>query len=466
MFQSLYQEIAYNDPFLAFAPFAHQKGSIFLDSAPSSAYQWPAGTGRYSFFANDPVYSLSSKNGKITFKSESLEGNPFNILQESLKEFKCEPHTNLPPWQGGIAGYFSYDLCHHLEKLPRSKQDDMQFDDILLGYYDVVVAYDHLEKKAWVISTGYPEQDESKRLQRAKERLDECIVRLQSADQVSLTSPSPLPALTCNFTTEAYQQAVQKVIDYAYAGDIFQANLSRRLSATLPEGYDLLALYQKLRTENPAPFSAFFNMAPTCLLSSSPERFLKSDQGKIETRPIKGTRKRSTDAQEDARLAQELLNSEKDQAENVMIVDLMRNDLSKVCEPFSVQVPSLLALESYATVHHLVSIVTGTLKPGLDNVDLLKATFPGGSITGAPKIRAMEIIAELEPNQRGPYCGAIGYIGFDGNMDTNITIRTLAVKENKICFQVGGGIVADSTPLEEYGETETKAAALTRVLTK
>lgn len=266
MSQPLYQEIAYHDPFLAFAPFANQKGSIFLDSALSTIHQWPAGTGRYSFFAIDPVYCLSSKNGKITFKGESLEGNPFEVLQESLKEFKCDLHTNLPPWQGGVAGYFSYDLCHHLENLPRPKQDDMQFDDMLLGYYDVVITYDHLEKKAWVVSTGYPEKEESKRRQRAKIRLDECVARLQNEEKVSLTPPSPLPALTCNFSDEAYQQAVQKVIDYIYAGDIFQANLSRRLSANLPEGYDLLALYQKMRTENPAPFSAFINMAPTYLL--------------------------------------------------------------------------------------------------------------------------------------------------------------------------------------------------------
>lgn len=463
--QSLYQEITYKDPFLDFSSFAGQKGSIFLDSASSSSHEWPIGTGRYSFFSYDPVYTFTSKNGKITFQDQTFEGNPFDVLQKSLTEFKCTNHPTLPPWQGGVAGYFSYDLCHHLEKLP-SPKDDLGFDDLALGYYDIVAAYDHKDKKAWVISTGYPEIEESKRLKRAKERLDDFTTRIQNAKPISLKTPSPLPALDCNFTSKGYQEAVQKVIDYIYAGDIFQANLSRRLSADLPDGYDPLSLYQKLRNENPAPFSAYFNAAPTYILSSSPERFLKSNQGKIETRPIKGTRKRSTDPKEDAKLARELLESEKDQAENVMIVDLMRNDVSKVCEPFSVGVPSLLELESYATVHHLVSTVVGTLKPELDNIDLLKATFPGGSITGAPKIRAMEIIAELEPSQRGPYCGSIGYIGFDGNMDTNIAIRTLTVQENKICFQVGGGIVADSHPLEEYIETETKAAALTKILTK
>ncbi|NBT86007.1 MAG: aminodeoxychorismate synthase, component I, partial [Alphaproteobacteria bacterium] len=413
-----------------------------------------------------PIYTFTSKNREIIFKNQTLEGSPFDVLQESLAEFKSVNNPNLPPWQGGVAGYFSYDLCYHLEKLPRPFQDDLEFDDLILGYYDVVVAYDHEEKKAWVISTGYPENEESKWLQKAKERLDDFVMRIQDAKPKSLTPPLPLADLECNFTRETYQQAVQKVIDYIYAGDVFQTNLSRRINGDLPAGYDLLALYQKLRSENPAPFSAYFNAAPTYLLSSSPERFLKSDQGKIETRPIKGTRKRSTDPLEDAKLARELLESEKDQAENVMIVDLMRNDLSKVCEPFSVEVPSLLALESYATVHHLVSTVVGTLKPEFNNVDLLKATFPGGSITGAPKIRAMEIIAELEPSQRGPYCGSVGYIGFDGNMDTNIAIRTLTVRQNKISFHVGGGIVADSNPLEEYIETETKAAALTKILTK
>ena len=466
MFQPLYQEITYNDPFLDFSSFANQKGSIFLDSAHSLDHKWPIGTGGYSFWSCDPIYTFTSKNREIIFKNQTLEGSPFDVLQESLAEFKSVNNPNLPPWQGGVAGYFSYDLCYHLEKLPRPFQDDLEFDDLILGYYDVVVAYDHEEKKAWVISTGYPENEESKWLQKAKERLDDFVMRIQDAKPKSLTPPLPLADLECNFTRETYQQAVQKVIDYIYAGDVFQTNLSRRINGDLPAGYDLLALYQKLRSENPAPFSAYFNAAPTYLLSSSPERFLKSDQGKIETRPIKGTRKRSTDPLEDAKLARELLESEKDQAENVMIVDLMRNDLSKVCEPFSVEVPSLLALESYATVHHLVSTVVGTLKPEFNNVDLLKATFPGGSITGAPKIRAMEIIAELEPSQRGPYCGSVGYIGFDGNMDTNIAIRTLTVRQNKISFHVGGGIVADSNPLEEYIETETKAAALTKILTK
>jgi len=455
MKQALYQEIAYHDPFPMFSAFAHKKGAIFLDSA---------GIGRYSFWAMDPLKTLTSKNGEIYFQGKTFEGDPFLVLQESLKEFKLAPHTDLPSWQGGVAGYFSYDLCHHLEKLPRPGLDDFEFPDLVLGYYDVVAAYDHQDKKAWVFSTGYPEHVEEKRLKGAQRRLDEFLKQLAEAKPLSLGQPDALPGLNCNFTPETYQESVQKVIDYIYAGDIFQANLSRRLSANLPEGYDFLSLYGKLRQENPAPFSAYFNAAPTNILSSSPERFLKLDQGSVETRPIKGTRRRSEDPKLDLELAQELLNSEKDQAENIMIVDLMRNDLSKVCEPFSVQVPSLLALETYATVHHLVSTVTGTLKQGLDAVDLLRATFPGGSIAGAPKIRAMEIIAELEQVQRGPYCGSIGYIGFDGTMDLSITIRTLAAQGNKICFQIGGGIVADSTPFGEFQETETKAVALTKAL--
>ena len=466
MFESLYQEIDYNDPSLVFSNFANQKGSIFLDSTPSSDYTWPSGTGRYSFWACDPVCFLSSKNQQVSFKGEDFKGNPFDVLQESLTEFKCTNHSDLPPWQGGVAGYFSYDLCHHLEKLPKAIHDDFRFDDLVLGYYDVVVTYDHQYKKSWVISTGYPETDESKRLQKAKNRLDYFVARVQNVKPKLCNSLPLLSDLDSNFTPKNYQKAVKKIIDYIYAGDIFQANLSRRVGTTLPEGYDIFGLYQKIRSQNPSPFSAFFNSDPTYLLSSSPERFLKSEQGKVETRPIKGTRKRSIILEKDTELAEELLRSEKDQAENIMIVDLMRNDLSKVCEPFSVQVPSLLQLESYPTVHHLVSTVVGNLKPGLDNIDLLKATFPGGSITGAPKIRAMEIIAELETNQRGPYCGSIGYIGFNGNMDTNIAIRTLTIQGNKICFQVGGGIVADSNPVDEYEETEVKAAALMEILSK
>lgn len=254
--------------------------------------------------------------------------------------------------------------------------------------------------------------------------------------------------------------AVQKVIDYIHAGDIFQANLTQRFTADLPKDFSPYGFYQNLRAINPALFAAYLNFDGFSIASSSPERFLKLDHKKAETRPIKGTRPRHTDPQCDQKNATDLAQSAKDRAENTMIVDLLRNDLSKVCTPHSVHVPELCAVHSFASVHHLVSTVTGELEEGQTALDLLAGCFPGGSITGAPKVRAMEIISELEACPRGPYCGAIGYIGFDGNMDTNIVIRTVVFKDNLAAAQVGGGIVADSDPLAEYNETLDKARAL------
>jgi para-aminobenzoate synthetase component 1 len=266
--------------------------------------------------------------------------------------------------------------------------------------------------------------------------------------------------MTSNFARPAYEAAVARVVEYILAGDIFQANLSQRFLAELPPGLDAFGLYLRLRQRNPAPFAAYLDAGGVQIASASPERFLELRGRQVETRPIKGTRPRGATPEEDRRLGEELLGSEKDRAENVMIVDLLRNDLSRVCRDHTVLTPEICVLESFATVHHLVSTVTGELRPGLDAVDLLRATFPGGSITGAPKIRAMEIIAELEPTARGPYCGAIGWMGADGWMDTSITIRTFAIRDGKVAFQAGGGIVADSDPAAEYEETLAKARAL------
>jgi para-aminobenzoate synthetase component 1 len=272
-----------------------------------------------------------------------------------------------------------------------------------------------------------------------------------------------------DLSADQYRRAVRRTIDYIEAGDIYQANITQRFQAHLPPGFDRpglerLALYDELRRRNPATFAAFIDFGETALLSSSPERFLKVEAGVIETRPIKGTRPRGSSPALDAALGRELLASEKDRAENLMIVDLLRNDLGRVAKLGSVQVPVLIGLESYATVHHLVSVVTAALDDGKTAVDLLRAAFPGGSVTGAPKIRAMEIIAELEPTERGPYCGAIGYLSAGGAMDTNIVIRTLLIDGDRISFQVGGGIVADSDPQAEWEESLTKAKALIETL--
>ena len=269
--------------------------------------------------------------------------------------------------------------------------------------------------------------------------------------------------LRSSFSREAYLEAVERVREYIFAGDIFQANLSQRLEAPLDE--PAWELYKRLRAINPAPFAAYIETGEATIMSASPERFLRvSTDRTVETRPIKGTSPRGIGPEHDAALGQALIESEKDRAENLMIVDLLRNDLSRVCVPGTVRVPELFLLENYPTVHHLVSTVVGVLPPKADAVDLLQASFPGGSITGAPKVRAMEIIAELEPSRRGVYCGSIGYLSVTGALDTNIVIRTYLALERRVYFSVGGGIVADSDPTAEYEETLTKARALIAAL--
>lgn len=329
----------------------------------------------------------------------------------------CVPDAEIP-FSGGAAGYFGYDGFG------------------AVGIYTNLYAYNHREQQGYFIGDGVLERS-----------IDE-VRDGAELDWVSTVS------------SKEYQSRVQKVIDYIYAGDIFQANISQRFEADLPPEFDAFIHYLGLRERNPAPFGGYFDAGNLQIASCSPERFLVVTGGRVETKPIKGTSPRSHDPAQDKINAETLLNSIKDRAENIMIVDLLRNDLSKVCEAASVKVEKLCALESFARVHHLVSTVSGTLRQEHDALDLLQACFPGGSITGAPKIRAMEIIAELEDAPRGPYTGALGYIGFDGRMDMNILIRSIVYKDGKASLNVGGGITAQSNPTEEYQETLDKAAGL------
>ena len=458
MARLLVEAVDYSDPLRVFARFARSPGAIFLDSAMTGS-----AIGRYSFIAADPFLTLKARNGWIEDGESHLTGDPFAALAERLARYPVESEPDLPPFQTGAAGYFAYDLAHHLERLPHHRVDDQPLPDLLLGFYDWTLAFDHEKQRAWLMASGHPAKSTSKRRSRAAARI--AAVRRRIAEPVDLPSDPVRVTPKSDVERAPYEGRVRRVIDYILAGDIYQANISQRFSATLPPGADAFALYCALRKRNPAPFAAFIRHGDSAIVSASPERFLKLCDGHVETRPIKGTRPRGKTPAEDEALARELLTSEKDRAENLMIVDLLRNDLSRVCRDRSVEVPMLFGLESFATVHHLVSIVTGELVPGKTAIDLLRAAFPGGSITGAPKIRAMEIIAELEPTRRGPYCGSIGYIGFDGAMDTSIVIRTMAILGRQLTFQVGGGIVADSDPAAEYEESLTKARALIETLT-
>jgi para-aminobenzoate synthetase component 1 len=456
------EEIAFRDPLELYAPFAGDRHAVLLESALTDGVR-----GQHSYIAVEPFQLLTGRNGDISLGDRRLRGNPFAVLDVELRRFELSPLPGLPPLQGGAVGYFGYELAQHLERVPMARGDDMEFPDLVIGFHDVIIAVDHTERRAWVVSSGLPATKRGEQEQLAVERLRHILGRLKSALPPVVQTPSGSVAnLESNFTRPAYETAVRRVVEYILAGDIFQANLSQRFRAAIPSGLSGLDLYQRLRRVNPAPFAALIKSGDVEIVSASPERFLRLQQGKVETCPIKGTRPRGATPAADKALAAELLGSEKDRAENVMIVDLMRNDLSRVCRDGTVDVPKLCELEAFATVFHLVSTVTGTLQPDKRAVDLLAACFPGGSITGAPKIRAMEIIAELEPTRRGPYCGSIGYVGFDGSMDTSITIRTYGIKGGVVTFQAGGGIVADSKPADEYDETIAKARALISALTE
>lgn len=461
MNEPLVEELEWSVPHELFHGLAGEPFALFLDSATAAPDRNPDLHGRWSFIAFDPFDRLALRIEDGTA--------PFDFLKEKLAALpRIEASSGVPPFPGGAAGYFGYGLGRTLERLPREERpfaiDDQFLPDMALGFYDVVIAFDMMRKRAFIVSSGLPERDRHAQQARAKRRLAEIRERLSSLPPPPERRPSTSHALTSNFTREGYERAVARVVGYIHAGDIFQANLSQRFETELGEGDDPYALYLRLRAASPAPFSAFFNFEEGAIVSSSPERFLLCRNGEVETRPIKGTRPRGETPAEDRRLADELLASEKDRAENVMIVDLLRNDISRVCEDSSVSVEKLCELESFANVHHLVSTVRGKLRQGADVTDLLAACFPGGSVTGAPKRRAMEIIAELEPTARGPYCGAIGYLGADGNMDSSIAIRTMVVKGRRITFQAGGGIVADSDPAAEYEETLAKARDMRRVL--
>ena len=449
-----------------------QRHLLFLDSAQTTSL------GRYSFVSADPVQVLTSHQGWISQNGKFVGvADPLTVLADRLASFKLERIDGLPPFQGGAAGLFSYELGHHFEVLPRPRYNDFTIPDLAVGIYDWVIAFDHVAGQSWLISTGYPEPDPRRRQQQAQDRSEQVKRWLDRVpplprwgeigrDRIPIETPqfpvNGLPGITSNFDRESYLRRVARAIEYTHAGDCFQVNVAQRLLT--PARIAPLELYEKLRTRNPAPFAGYFDLGDHAIVSASPERFMCVRAGEVETRPIKGTRPRGKTPDEDQRLAQELLASPKDRAENVMIVDLLRNDLGRVCEYGSVRVESLCKLESYPFVHHLVSEVRGRLRTGLGPTDLLRASFPGGSVTGAPKIRVMEIIAELEQTARGPYCGCLGYLGFDGSMDTNLLIRTFVLGKGWLHFAVGGGIIADSTPEKEYAETWHKAEGLLRAL--
>ncbi len=449
------RSIPYQDPLNAFAAFADDPFVAFLDSAAEAG-----GRGRYSYIAADPFAKITATD-RPRLDGKPQNGDPFSVLQHQLTSRTVGADPDLPPFQSGAVGFLGYELARHLENLPGESETGLDMPDMAIGLYDTVAAFDTHERRAWIVASDtagpqYPDRAA------APERLAAMAVRIaEAAPGLGEIDWSEAGSWRPEVSRADYEDIVRRTVAYIHAGDIFQANITHRMLGRKPPGLTPFALYRRLRKLSPAPFAAYLKGDDHAIASASPERYLRlCADGRVSTRPIKGTRPRGDTHQADVALAEELMASEKDRAENLMIVDLLRNDLSRVCRIGSVEVSQLHALESFANVHHLVSEVRGRLTPNRDAVDLLRAAFPGGSITGAPKIRAMEIINELEPARRGPYCGAIAWMGFDGAMESSIVIRTLVIRDSDVVAQAGGGIVADSDPAAEYAETMDKAGAL------
>ena len=435
---------------------------VLLDGRLSGG--WDEG---HSYLAAEPFLMLRSQGHRVELewpdKKQVMEDNPFAILSEILAGYRIEPNSSMPPLIGGAIGYFGYDLGRLLERLPEDNPADALLPEMEIGFYDWVIAVENRSKKGYIISTGLPWGME----EAAREKVERVMWLLEKGRPQSWDEGVLRTSLRFRSETGrgAYLEMVDRAKEYICAGDVFQVNLSHRLSADAPVpdgGWQSGAwpLYTKLRAISPVSHGAYLGLGDAAVLSASPERFLRLAGRRVQTRPIKGTRPRGSAPEEDRRMAQDLLSSAKERAENVMIVDLLRNDIGKVCEIGSVRVPDICALEGYSSVWHLVSTVTGELRSDVDAVGLLTACFPGGSVTGAPKIRAMEIIEELEPTRRGIYCGAIGYISFSGDMDTSVAIRTLVFSGGRAYLQTGGAVVYDSEPAAEYEETLAKVKAV------
>jgi para-aminobenzoate synthetase len=458
-------------PYLLFQAFKDEPSPFFLDSGEN--YQE---LGSYSFMGSSPFLEATAYPDKLElFWPNRLQkvvnalgpSNCFDFLDHSFCKYQV---PNSPfPFSGGAVGFISYDLKNEIEKLPSISEDDLGMPLWRFAWYDGILVYDHQKKNYWLVACGMDEDGNcNSELADGRIRsLEQLLIRYElsvpNQPEDSISSQQTPSHIDPAVSKENYLKDLKRVIEYIYAGDIYQANLTQRFS--MPWNDDAWQLYTKLHLQNPAPFAAFLPYHDFQVLCSSPERFIRiNNNGTIETRPIKGTRPRKELPHEDEAQALALTTSLKDRAELTMIIDLERNDLGRVCQFGSVKVPDLIKLEKYPTVWHLVSTITGRLPKGLLPNEILRGIFPGGSITGAPKIRAMEIIEEIEPYRRGIYTGSIGYISYDGTWDMNIVIRTILIKDGKAYVHVGGGIVADSVPEDEYNETLDKAKALFRVL--
>lgn len=430
--------------------------------------------GRYSFLAVDPKMQISARGNLVTVKTDSQmeffeSANPLLVVREKTKAVKVAPLPGMPPFTGGAVGYAGYDVIRYVENLPNAPQDDRVLDDLSFSFYDSMLIFDNINKTLTVLALTFPGQFPSaeEAYQDANRRLDSIIEQLnRPTDDLSCVDanlPSgPLPAFHSNFTQSKFEESVRRCIEYVKAGDIFQVVISQRLE--VPVQCDPFEIYRSLRVLNPSPFMFFLRTDQATLVGSSPEIMCRVFNREVTVRPLAGTRPRGGTLAEDLRLEQELLADEKERAEHVMLVDLGRNDVGRVAKYGTIELPTLMAVERYSHVMHISSTVTGRLRDDCDAFDALLASLPAGTVSGAPKVRAMEIIDELEPHRRGPYAGAVGYIDYSENMDTCIALRTMVIKDGVAYIQAGAGLVADSDPTSEYNETINKATGLIRAI--
>lgn len=457
-------------PVSAFSKIAG-KNSFLLESVEGGE-----NIARYSFLGCDPYIILSSKNGDVTvsrqggLRRSAKEGkagcDPLKVLKELLSEFVPIKTDGLPRFHGGAVGYMGYDIVRYIEDISDTNPDDLNVPDCQFFLTDTLLVFDHVKHKIMIVSNARVEASPSKAYDEAVRKIDAIEKRLRRPVRlkpIEISRKSKRQAkLVSNMTKKGYESSVEKAKEYIKNGDIIQVVLSQRFKTPLKA--DAFDVYRALRAINPSPYMYYFSFADLKVVGTSPEIMVRLDDGTASIRPIAGTRPRGASADEDKKMENELLSDEKEKAEHIMLVDLARNDLGRVCENGSVKVEGLMSVEKYSHVMHIVSDVTGKLEKGRDSFDLFRASFPAGTVSGAPKIRAMQIIDELETVRRGPYAGAVGYFDFAGNMDTCITIRTIFIKGKNAYVQAGAGIVADSVPEKEYFETVNKAKAMFKAL--
>lgn len=416
--------------------------------------------GRYSIAAFDPEAIITGRNSKLEISQgeikQTLEGNPLHLLQDWLGQYQVEKLDELPDFQGGAIGFISYDYARYIEKLPNKATDDLQIPDIHFFIFKEYFVFDHEKELLWLLFL-YEKEDEYSIDERAAE-WERCWLEEKRGPFTREVNQKAENDLDVSMSEEEFMTAVRKVQEYISQGDVFQVNLSVRQSR--PIQIEAIEVYEQLRALNPSPYMGYFHTPEYQLVSGSPELLIKKKGNDVSTRPIAGTRSRGKDHEEDLKLANELIENEKERAEHVMLVDLERNDLGRVCKYGSVAVDEFMVIEKYSHVMHIVSNVKGEMAADKNGADLIDAVFPGGTITGAPKVRTMEIIEELEPVTRGPYTGSLGWINFSGDLELNIIIRTMLIKDGKAHVQAGAGIVIDSNPKNEYKESLKKAIAL------